>query len=116
MSVQDALNSEKTMREYHIEMKRFADKRNSKKVLHLLGQMHLQGLNPGVITYNTAMCACNRAKKYQTTLTLLAELQLRGIEPDQITYNAAVWACFKLQFIDQATDLLKEMLQMVLID
>ena len=51
------------------------------------------GINPDVISFNTAISACANGGQWEKALNLLQELMNRGIEPDIICFNAAISAC-----------------------
>ncbi len=53
------------------------------------------GVNPDVITYSSAISACEKGGQWQRALDLLARCESAGIKPNVITYNSAISACEK---------------------
>ena len=65
------------------------------KALDLLQEMTSNGIKPNVISYNTAISACEKGNQWEKALDLLQEMTSNGIKPDVISYNAAISACEK---------------------
>ncbi|CAM9465088.1 unnamed protein product, partial [Choristocarpus tenellus] len=69
------------------------------QALELLSNMQDKGTEgaplpiPDVITYNTAISACGRGRKYQLALNLLRQMEEEGISPDRFSFSAAISAC-----------------------
>ena len=53
-----------------------------------------RGIEPNVISYNSAISACEKGKQWEEALRLLQEMTDRGIEPDMFSYKSTIEACF----------------------
>ncbi len=58
------------------------------QALEVLREMQRQSVEPEVISYDAAMCACEKGARPE-----LRGMQLQGVEPDVISCNAAISAC-----------------------
>ena len=67
------------------------------------------GIEPNVISYSSAISACEKEKQWGRTLNVLQEMTDRGIMPDVISYNSAISACEKGKQWEKAVALLQEM-------
>ena len=47
--------------------------------------MRRKGLEPNMITYSTAISACEKAKQSEQALALIEEMRQKGPEPNMIT-------------------------------
>ena len=57
--------------------------------------MQRKGLEPGLITYSTAISACEKGKQPDKALKLLEDMLRKGLKPDMITQSAATTVCEK---------------------
>ena len=64
---------------------------------------------PDVITYSTAINACEKGQQPRQALELLNQMQHRRLMQDVITYSAAISACEWGQQPQQALQLLNQM-------
>ena len=52
-------------------------------------------LMPDVVSYNTAMSACDKGKKWEASVGLLQVIVQRFPKPSVVSCNAAISACEK---------------------
>lgn len=52
-----------------------------------------QFTEPAVVTYNAAISACGKQRKWQAALQLLCSLEHGRLQPSIVSYNAAMAAC-----------------------
>ena len=50
---------------------------------------------PNVISFNAAISACEKQRRWQVALFLLSEMASDRVVPDQISFNASISACEK---------------------
>ena len=62
-----------------------------RSALALLAEMRTLGIEPSLISYNTAISAC-RWGQWERALSLLEEMSSRGIEPDVLSYTGLITA------------------------
>lgn len=53
----------------------------------------VEGVSPTVVTFNSVIGACKRARKPAEALAVLGLMRRKGIKPDVISYNSAISAC-----------------------
>ena len=63
--------------------------------LALLADMTDCGLQPDVISFDTAMSACDKAEQWQPAIELLMKLREASVKEDPVTCSALVSACVK---------------------
>ena len=63
---------------------------------------------PDVISYNSAISACEKGQQWEQALRLLLEMRSSRLEPNVMSYNSAISACSKGQQWEQALNLLPE--------
>ncbi len=56
----------------------------------LLERFVSAGIKADVISYNTAISACEKGGQWQRALDLLERCEFAGIKPDVITYSSAI--------------------------
>ena len=61
--------------------------------LGLLAEISSAGVAANVVTYNTAINACQQGQLWQYAPGLLAEMPSAGVAANVVTYNAAISAC-----------------------
>ena len=71
--------------------------------------MRSSWLEPDVISYNSAISACEKGQQWKQALSQLLEMWTPQRTPDVINYNSAISACEKGQQSEQALSLLLEM-------
>ena len=76
-------------------MSSFETEGHWQEALALLTYMINCALLPDVISFDTAMSACDKAEKWQEALELLAKLHSASLEEDVITCSALMSACVK---------------------
>ena len=64
--------------------------------------MRSSQLEPNVISYNSAISACEKGQQWEQALRLLLEMRSSRLEPNVISYNSAISACSKGQQWEQA--------------
>ena len=62
--------------------------------------------SPDLISFNTAMGACGRARRWEEALRLLEELRGFGFSPDMVSYNTAAAACARVEKWDLALEVI----------
>ena len=77
--------------------------------LDLLSMMTVEGVAPNAVTYNAAISACGKGRRWAQAIELLREMDEAGVRPNKISYNAAISACEKGGQWARAVDLLVEM-------
>ena len=65
------------------------------------------GIPPDVITYSSAIGACEAGGKWQRALDFLERCVSAGIQPNMITYSSAIGACEEGGKWQRALDLLE---------
>ncbi|CAE8688295.1 unnamed protein product, partial [Polarella glacialis] len=63
---------------------------------------------PDLVSYNSALSACERGRCWREALQLLLEARLRKLELDVVSFSSAVSACSKGLQWQQALALLQE--------
>ncbi|CAN0554930.1 unnamed protein product, partial [Ectocarpus sp. 12 AP-2014] len=64
------------------------------RLLVLLAEMREKyGVFPDVVSYNTAMAACNEACQHLRALSTFEDMQAAGVSPDAESFSAAAEAC-----------------------
>jgi len=58
--------------------------------LKLLDDLCDRGLLPDIISFNSAISACESVGQWETALNMLDEMRARGITPDIITNNSLI--------------------------
>ena len=48
-----------------------------------------------MISYSTAISACEKARKWKPALSILESMRSAGVLPNVVSYNAAISACAK---------------------
>jgi len=66
-------------------------------------------LSPTVVTFNTAISACEISRHWHLASTLLDGLRCQGLEPDNISYGTAMSAHAKAQRWRSASALFEDM-------
>ncbi len=64
--------------------------------------MRSSQLEPNVISYNSAISACEKGQQWEQALRLLLEMRSSRLEPNVMSYNSAISACEKGQQWEQA--------------
>ena len=62
--------------------------------------------SPDLISFNTAMGACGRARRWEEALRLLEELRGLGFSPDMVSFNTAAAACARVEKWDLALEVI----------
>ena len=78
-------------------MSSFETEGHWQEALALLTDMINCALLPDVISFDTAMSACDKAEKWQEALELLAKLHSASLQEDVITCSALMSACVKAE-------------------
>ncbi|CAE8596114.1 unnamed protein product [Polarella glacialis] len=65
--------------------------------------------NPNVVSYSSAISACEKGGQWQLAMELLAEMPEKRISPNEVSYNAAISACEKGREWQLALGLLAQM-------
>ena len=63
------------------------------RALDLLERCESSGIKPNVITYSSAISACEKGGQWQRALDLLERCESAGIKPNVITYSCVMSAC-----------------------
>ena len=58
----------------------------------MMQELLLSHIQPNVVSYNAAISACEKGKKWELALHWLQELWRSSLEPDVVSYNAAISA------------------------
>jgi len=61
-----------------------------------------------VVTYNTVISACARAREVGMAKSLLAKMQRAGIRPNEVSFNSVIGACASTARWKDALDLLDQ--------
>lgn len=77
----------------------------------LFSEMSRLGIDPTVVTYNSAIAAIGRAGggQWRQAVALVKQMSATGLAPDNITYNSLIVACGKGGQWKQALSVLKGM-------
>ena len=59
----------------------------------MLDLMEELGIPKTVVTYNTVIGACARAREVGMAKSLLAKMRREGIRPDEVSFNSVIGAC-----------------------
>ena len=62
--------------------------------------------SPDLVSFNTAMGACGRARRWEEALRLLEELRGFGFCPDMVSFNTAAAACARAEKWDLALEVI----------
>merc|ERR1711924_215713 len=62
-----------------------------------------------VISFNAAISACEKGRKWECALELLETMSGRGVKPNVVSFNAVISACEKGRKWERALDLLENM-------
>ena len=65
--------------------------------MSLLPETRSSQLEPDVISYNSAISACEKGQQWQQALMLFSEMGQQHVVPNVVTHNAAISACEKGQ-------------------
>ena len=60
--------------------------------MDLLTSMEGRGLGPDVVSYGSAISACEKGARWAAALELLGVMERRGVAPNEICFNAALSA------------------------
>jgi pentatricopeptide repeat domain-containing protein 1 len=78
----------------------------------LLSDMEQAGVAPNVITYSSAITACDRAGEWQQALLLLKHMtDVAAVQPNAITYSAVMSALARKGRYSEAMELLNNIKQ-----
>merc|ERR1712039_270496 len=62
----------------------------------LLSEMQCHKLENDIISYNSAISACEKGQQWMVALSLLFEIHTsNALQPDGLSYNSAILACAK---------------------
>ena len=65
------------------------------KTLGLVVAIQRRAMSPDVITFSSAISACEKGRLRQEAQGLMVAIQRQALSPDIITFNAAISACEK---------------------
>ena len=84
-------------------------KRAPNRALQMFTRMQARGIQPDVVTYNTAMTAAIALDKPRAALKLFEDMRWQAIAPTTISYNTAISACARCEDGELALSLFREM-------
>ena len=70
--------------------------------LAVLGEMRTAGAKPSIVSFNSVIDACGKARQLRAAFELLDQVAQEGLAADTVTYTSLIDACGKSQQLERA--------------